>query len=91
MYLTVPSRRHPPAPHHTPRCSLTQVWHLTPLLPGVPVAVNLVRQGGSWVLVDAGVRSGPQQPHVERLLAAVRATIPAGEKLTAILCEHAGC
>lgn len=75
-------------------CSLTEVWHLLPFLPGMPVTVNLVRHSGNWTLIDAGVpTSGALQPLAERLVAAVQATIPAGDVLAAIVCErgYGGC
>ncbi|EFN52795.1 hypothetical protein CHLNCDRAFT_138441 [Chlorella variabilis] len=69
--------------------SLTEVWHLLPFLPGMPVTVNLVRHSGNWTLIDAGVpTSGALQPLAERLVAAVQATIPAGDVLAAIVLTH---
>lgn len=56
----------------------------------MPVAVWLVRgEDGSWVLVDAGTFDNPRQRHATRLVEAVRAAIPAGERLVAIAREPA--
>lgn len=63
------------------------MWHLAPFLPGMPTAVYLVRQGGSWALVDAGTRSTGRQALADNLLAAVRRAIPDGERLALFVCE----
>ena len=81
--------RRPIAPRPPPLgCSLTESWHLAPFLPGFPTSVYLVRQGSSWALIDAGVRSGPRQALADDLLAALRATLPEGDTLGAIVLTH---
>ena len=77
-----------------PRCRsrrLTQWWSPLPGLPlALPVTVGLVREGGKWLLVDAGLRDGWRRPHASHLLAALRATIPAGDALAGIAREWRG-
>lgn len=70
-------------------CRLTQWLRILPILPRLPVSVYLVQQSNStsWGLIDAGLPDSPRQPHATQLLAAVRAAIPPGHQLTAIVCE----
>ncbi len=68
-------------------CRLTQWWSLLPGLPLVPVTVGLLREGSTWLLVDAGLRDSWRKPHASHLLAALRATIPAGDTLAGIARE----
>ncbi|EFN55040.1 hypothetical protein CHLNCDRAFT_52813 [Chlorella variabilis] len=68
--------------------SLTQWWQPIPGLLYYPVSVFIARQEGKWVLVDAGVLGTQRQPHAAQLLAALQATVPAEEKLAAILVSH---
>lgn len=64
---------------------MKQWWHLLPGVPLLPVAVGLMRlEPGNWMLVDAGFRDGVRQPHATRLVAALQAIIPPGERLAAI-------
>ncbi|KAL4854628.1 putative metallo-hydrolase YflN [Chlorella vulgaris] len=68
---------------------LTQWWRPIPGLPSIPVAVYLVHQGAKWALVDAGLAGTPRQPHAHQLLAALKAAIPADQKLAAVIVTHA--
>lgn len=67
---------------------LTQWWAPLPGLPlALPITVGLVREGSKWLLVDAGVPDSWHQPHASHLLAALHATIPAGDTLAGIARE----
>ncbi|KAL4443733.1 hypothetical protein ABPG75_011470 [Micractinium tetrahymenae] len=84
-----------PAPSFTPvgdggLYMLTQWWRIIPGLPYFPVSVYLVKQSNStsWGLIDTGLPDSPRQPHASQLLAALKATIPAGEELAAIVLTH---
>jgi glyoxylase-like metal-dependent hydrolase (beta-lactamase superfamily II) len=59
---------------------LTEWWEILPLLPRYPITVWLVRQKGSWLLIDTGLPTMAQQ-----LRDALRTVVPASEKLSAIL------
>ena len=49
--------------------------------------VGLIHEGCSWVLVDAGAWDTPRRAHAADLVAALRAVIPAADKLAAIARE----
>ncbi|KAL4430854.1 hypothetical protein ABPG75_006110 [Micractinium tetrahymenae] len=63
--------------------SLIQRCQPLPFLPGVPIAVYLVREGSSWALVDAGVPA-----HAGQLVEALRVTLPPNDTLAAIILTH---
>ena len=75
-----------------PLCRLQQRLFLLPGLPSIPIMVGLIREGSNWVLVDAGAWDTPRRAHATDLVAALRAVIPAGDKLAAIArelpCKH---
>jgi hypothetical protein len=66
---------------------LQQRLFLLPGLPSIPIMVGLIREGSSWLLVDAGAWDTPRRAHATDLVAALRAVIPAGDKLAAIARE----
>lgn len=73
----------------SPPCRLTQWLRVLPILPRFPVSVYLIKQSNStgWGLIDAGLPDSPRQQHATQLLAALRAAIPEGQELEAIVCE----
>jgi hypothetical protein len=47
----------------------------------------LVNEVKAWYLTDAGGFNSWLDPHADRIVRAVRETIPAGQSLTYVICE----
>lgn len=47
----------------------------------------LINEGQSWYLSDAGGFDSWLDPHATRIVQAVQAVIPPGQKLTYVICE----
>ena len=64
-------------------------WRPLPVVV-MPLTAILVREGHSWILIDAGAPDSWSQGYASRLVQAVQATLPKGDSLQAILCERLG-
>lgn len=54
----------------------------------MPLSATLVREGSSWVLIDAGASDSWSQSYASRLTKAVQRALPRGAQLSAILLTH---
>ncbi|KAK9909599.1 hypothetical protein WJX75_004745 [Coccomyxa subellipsoidea] len=62
-------------------------WHMTPFH-NENLDLYLINEGQSWYLSDAGGFDSWLDPHATRIVQAVQAVIPPGQKLTYVILTH---